>query len=135
MYIDNIIDGILKGIGKQFGSMTINICDLVITILIIFFVVPKLSITGYVLSIFISEIFNFFASFILLKKNINFKCDFLSFCIKPFMSSLFAFLVVRLFSISFDNFYISSIFRIAFFAIVYVLVVFLGTGLKNIIKA
>ena len=134
MYIDNIIDGILKGIGKQFGSMTINICDLVITILIIFFVVPKLSITGYVLSIFISEIFNFFASFILLKKSINFKFDFLSFCIKPFMASLFAFLVVRLFSISFDNFYISSIFNIVFFAIVYVLVVLLGTELKSIIK-
>ena len=42
MYIDNVIDGILKGVGSQFGVMVINICDLLITICIIYFVVPFL---------------------------------------------------------------------------------------------
>ena len=34
MYIDNVIDGILKGVGSQFGVLVINICDLLITILL-----------------------------------------------------------------------------------------------------
>ena len=72
MYIDNVIDGILKGVGSQFGVMVINICDLLITIFIIYFVVPFLGTNGYIFSIFVSEIFNFTASFILLKNKINF---------------------------------------------------------------
>ena len=69
MYIDNIIDGILKGVGSQFGVMVINICDLLITICIICFIIPILGTNGYIFSIFVSEIFNFTISFLLLKNN------------------------------------------------------------------
>lgn len=58
MYVDIIIDNILKGLDAQAKSMVINIIDLVVTTSFIFFFVPILGIKGYIFSIFISEILN-----------------------------------------------------------------------------
>lgn len=58
MYVDIIIDNILKGLDKQTDIMIINIIDLVVTTLFIFFFVPVFGIKGYIVSIFISEILN-----------------------------------------------------------------------------
>ena len=58
MYVDIIIDNILKGLDAQAKSMVINIIDLVITTSFIFFFVPIFGIKGYIFSIFISEILN-----------------------------------------------------------------------------
>mgnify|MGYP003036285941 FL=1 len=102
MYIDNVIDGILKGVGSQFGVLVINICDLLITIFIIYFVVPFLGTNGYIFSIFVSEIFNFTASFILLKNKINFSFDFFNCCIKPVFVAFLSFFISRILPISFN---------------------------------
>ena len=59
MYVDTVVDSILKGLNAQVGIMIINIIDLFVTISIIYFVVPILGVAGYILSIFISEILNF----------------------------------------------------------------------------
>ncbi len=58
MYVDIIIDNILKGLDAQTNVMVINIIDLVVSTVFIFFFVPILGIKGYILSIFISEILN-----------------------------------------------------------------------------
>ena len=58
MYVDIIIDSILKGIDKQIYSMKINIIDSIISILFILFIVPILGIKGYIISIFLSEMLN-----------------------------------------------------------------------------
>ena len=62
MYLDNIIDSILKGLNKQFSVMICNILDLLLTISVLYFLLPILGIEGYLLSIMISEIFNFCVS-------------------------------------------------------------------------
>ena len=59
IYIDNVVDSILKGINVQVRVMVINIVDLLFTVAIIYFLVPVLGIKGYIISIYISEIFNF----------------------------------------------------------------------------
>lgn len=64
MYVDTVVDSILKGLNAQVGIMLVNILDLFVTISIIFFVVPILGVSGYLLSIFISEILNFAVSLI-----------------------------------------------------------------------
>lgn len=122
MYIDNIIDGILKGINSQFGVMIINICDLLITICIIYFIVPIYGINGYVFSIFISEIFNFTASFILLKKKLIINFDFLNFCIKPFIICLFSYFITMFLPINFQNIQANYILKISTFTILYLLI-------------
>lgn len=131
MYIDNVIDGILKGVGSQFGVMVINICDLLITIFIIYFVVPFLGTNGYIFSIFVSEIFNFTASFILLKNKINFSFDFFNCCIKPAFAAFLSFFISRILPISFNLIWLNYITKIFLFALIYIGLMFLRTEEKN----
>lgn len=59
MYLDIVIDSILKGLDAQVSVMGINIFDCFISINFIYFLVPVLGFSGYIMSIFISEIINF----------------------------------------------------------------------------
>lgn len=97
MYLDSVIDSILKGLNKQFAVMCCNVLDLTITILFIYFLLPILGIYGYLVSIFISELLNFFVSFIQLLKYTKLKINWSDWLIKPMISlslsfSLFIFL-------------------------------------------
>lgn len=71
IYIDIIIDGILKGLDAQVSVLFINIIDLIISIFFITVFVPILGITGFILSIFISELINFSLSLAKLLKTIS----------------------------------------------------------------
>lgn len=70
MYVDNVVDAILKGLDKQVTVLKINILDLFTSILLIFVLIPKFGILGYIFVIYFSEILNFTLSFITLKKAI-----------------------------------------------------------------
>lgn len=81
IYLDLVIDNILKGLDAQISVVFINIADCLVTISFIYFVVPSLGFIGYILSIFVSEIFNVVLSLsrllILIHKNKyhNFKTE------------------------------------------------------------
>lgn len=68
---DNIIDNILKGINKQNEVMIINILDLFLNTIFIYFSIPILGISGYIISIYLSEIFNIIFSFSVLYKSLS----------------------------------------------------------------
>lgn len=59
MYVDIVIDGILKGLDAQVSVMAINVFDCIISISFIYFFVPVLGFSGYIISIFISEVIDF----------------------------------------------------------------------------
>ena len=59
MYLDIVIDGILKGLDAQVDVMIVNVLDCIISIAFIYFFVPVLGFGGYILSIFISEVVDF----------------------------------------------------------------------------
>lgn len=81
IYTDNILDNMLKGLNKQVNVMVCNIIDLILTIGILYFTLPILGLTGYLLAIMISEIFNFCVSYFHLYKATNFKIPLsLTFC-------------------------------------------------------
>jgi len=76
IYLDLVIDNILKGLDAQVSVVFINIADCLVTISFIYFVVPALGFPGYILSIFVSEIFNVILSLsklliLILKKTPN----------------------------------------------------------------
>lgn len=73
IYTDNILDSMLKGLNKQAGVVIVNIMDLILTICILFFSLPTFGLTGYLLAIIISEIFNFSISYLQLYKATGFK--------------------------------------------------------------
>lgn len=58
MYIDSSVDAILKGMNKQIYSMAVNIIDAATACIIIFILVPKIGVYGYIISIYVTEILN-----------------------------------------------------------------------------
>lgn len=70
MYIDSVIDAILRGLNKHVEVLKINILDLITSILLILILIPKLGITGLIIMIYYSEILNFTLSYITLRKTI-----------------------------------------------------------------
>lgn len=97
MYLDSVVDNILKGLDKQVGVMKCNILDLFISILGIFFLLPILGIKGYILVTYISTILNFSISTIQLKKCTNFKIDFLNWIAKPIIISIIIYMLLSMF--------------------------------------
>jgi len=58
MYLDGAIDGVLKGLNEQLHSMKINIADAFMSVLLVYFLVPHLGVNGYIIAVFVCEIFN-----------------------------------------------------------------------------
>lgn len=58
MYLDAAVDGILKGLNEQLYSMKVNIADALLSVGFVYFLVPNLSIKGYIITVFLCEIFN-----------------------------------------------------------------------------
>lgn len=91
IYLDNIIDNILKGLDNQTGVMFCNIADLLITIFFIIILLPKYGISGYIVVLYISEIFNFIVSLSQLYKTIPFKLNYISLLFIPILACIFAY--------------------------------------------
>lgn len=85
IYLDKIIDAMLRGLDKQVGVMFCNIFDLISTIVLIYTLVPVFGIYGYIAIIAISEILNFAISLHQLYNVTHFKFDFFSYVIIPFL--------------------------------------------------
>ena len=73
IYLDTIIDSVLRGLDAQVGVMIINILDLIFSVSFIYFAVPKLGLIGYIISIYMSELLNFTISLAQLIKLVYFK--------------------------------------------------------------
>lgn len=58
MYLDTCVDGMLKGLGEQLYSMRVNILDASLSILLVYLLLPKMGIMGYIVCIFATEIIN-----------------------------------------------------------------------------
>lgn len=119
MYIDNIIDNMLKGINEQVSVMFCNIIDLIVTISIIFFVVPVFGMHGYILSIFVSELLNFTISSVQLKKKINYSVNLKEFVVKPCLACWVSYLLIQIFNINIFSFNINTIIQISIFVFTY----------------
>ena len=63
MYIDMITDGMLKGLDQQVSSMRYNIIDSALCVALVYFLLPKYSVKGYIFILYASEIINFYLSF------------------------------------------------------------------------
>lgn len=100
MYLDNIVDGILKGLNKQVSVMIINIIDLISTILLICLLLPLYGIKGYLCVLFTSEILNCTLSIIVLLKSTKLKFDLKQWIIKPCFSCFISTIILNFIKIS-----------------------------------
>ena len=79
MYLDHVTDSMLKGIGEHVFSMWVNIADALLSVVLVFLLIPVLDISGYAIVIIIMELFNFSLSYMRLRKRVSFK-------VYPFLS-------------------------------------------------
>lgn len=58
MYVDSSVDGILKGMGQQVYSMTVNIIDALTSVILVWLLLPRMGLMGYILSVYVTETLN-----------------------------------------------------------------------------
>ena len=62
MYMDMSVDGMLKGLDEQKASMMYNIIDSGLCVALVYILLPRMAIKGYIIVLYVSEIYNFFFS-------------------------------------------------------------------------
>jgi stage V sporulation protein B len=98
MYLDHVTDAVLKGIGEQVYSMWVNISDSLLSVFLVWLLIPRMGILGYAVVIVAMEGYNFLLSVIRLSHKVHFKITPISSVILPgALSCLSAGLAKRLF--------------------------------------
>lgn len=62
MYLDTAVDSLLKGMGEQVYTMKVNIGDAAAGLILVCILTPKLGMYGYVLTVWLCEVGNLWAS-------------------------------------------------------------------------
>ncbi len=77
MFLDHVADNMLKGIGEQVYSMWVNILDSILSVALVFVLLPIMGIEGYAIVIIAMELFNFTLSIIRVSTRVGFSLDIL----------------------------------------------------------
>lgn len=96
MYLDNVVDGMLKGMGLQTASMRINILDAGVSLLLVWKIIPRVGMSGYLLTIYVSEVLNFLLSFRQLRKHAGLWLPFYRSVLAPVLAAMCGILLPRL---------------------------------------
>lgn len=95
MYLDMTTDGMLKGLDKQLDIMKINVLDSVLCVVLVFVLVPKIAVDGYIITIYAAEIINFICSFYKLGKASHLRLGWMKNFIKPLICSFSACMIAK----------------------------------------
>ena len=68
LYTDMAVDGCLKGLGQQLWSMGINVLDALLGLLLLWKLLPRFALTGYLALVYLTEVFNFALSALRLRR-------------------------------------------------------------------
>ncbi len=58
MYVDSSVDAVLKGMGEQVYSMNVNIADALSSVILVWLLLPRMGLWGYVVTIYVTETLN-----------------------------------------------------------------------------
>lgn len=96
MYLDTIVDGMLKGLNQQMHVLRYNIIDSLIRIFLIAFIVPAKGFYGFIAVMYVSNIFNPVLSLKRLFKVTGIKMNWSTWVIKPSMAAALSGLTLNL---------------------------------------
>ena len=125
MYLDHVTDAILKGIGEHVYSMWVNITDSLLSIVLLFFLLPELGIMGYAIVILVMEGYNLLLSMIRLCRRVKLRFALGRSLVFPFLCSLVAALLTSaLFALNGSTtpyffFFLKAIFFLCVFLFLY----------------
>ena len=97
MYLDTSVDSILKGLGYQLYSMIINIADATMSVILVWILLPKFGIMGYIATVYFTEILNAVLSITKLLLVTRAKIKVFDLVIKPLLSIIAASVLAHLF--------------------------------------
>ena len=132
IYLDNVIDNILKGLGKQVSVMCCNIVDLVISVSFIYFLLPIFGSVGYIIVMYISEILNYTISVITLFKETELKFKYFEWVIIPVICITFSIFLSSIFSFSYISTSLALILKILLCTIFYISLLYIFKKNENI---
>ncbi len=58
MYVDSSVDAFLKGMGEQVYSMNVNIIDALCSVILVWLLLPRMGLSGYIIAIYATETLN-----------------------------------------------------------------------------
>ena len=133
MYLDKVVDGMLKGLNEQLSYLSYNMLDSAIRVVLIFILAPILGIRGILIMMFVSTILNSLLSIRRLLKVTQVKFDFSNWLIKPLLSITFSGLFVKILMalLSLNSGILVLILEIAFSLITYLTVLLLTECVKR----
>ena len=137
MYLDTSVDSILKGLGHQFYCMIINIVDALFSVILVWILLPKYGIIGYVITVYFTELVNATLSITKLICVTNVKLKIIDLVAKPIFAIILATASIR-FVLSTGGIFASSIFEIIIHILLvsliyfFCLIVFRAIKLKEI---
>lgn len=133
MYLDKVVDGMLKGLNEQLSYLFYNILDSATRVVLIFILAPILGIRGILIMMFVSTILNSLLSIRRLLKVTQVKFDFSNWLIKPLLSITFSGLFVKILMalLSLNSGILVLILEIALSLIIYLTVLLLTECVKR----
>ena len=134
MYLDTATDALLKGLGQQVYSMNVNIIDALISVICVALLVPRMGIAGYLVTIYVTEIFNATLSMARLLRVSGFRPRIGKLLLRPLLAVAGAVAVARIVFVFCPTLTDAALaIRIAAVSLLYALLVFLlgGFGKKD----
>ena len=135
MYIDNVVDGMLKGLNKQVSVMICNIVDLFISTILMYILLPVYGIYGYIITLFVSEILNGLISIVQLLITTKVKLKKLDLIIKPLFCIFISTWSIQFLTGPFNGKISSLVIQILTYILCYIFMIFVTSTLtKNDFK-
>lgn len=83
MYLDSVVDGMLKGLNEQVSYLAYNIIDSILRVILTYILLPKFGIAGVIIVIIVSELLNTTLSIARLLKVTNMRLMVFDWIIRP----------------------------------------------------
>jgi len=71
--LDSVVDGMLKGLGKQLSSMAVNVLDALASLGFVCLLLPRYGVRAYIALLYLSECANFLLSYLCLRRRVTIK--------------------------------------------------------------
>lgn len=96
IYLDGIVDSMLKGLNEQLHYLAYNIADSFIRVVLVILLIPNYGMLGFVIVIYIGSIFNTGLSFLRLIKVTEIKIKVLQWVVAPLGIAVIVCMILRL---------------------------------------
>ncbi len=97
MYLDSVVDGMLKGLDQQLYSLKYNFSDSIMRVILIALLIPIFGLKAYIVILFMSEIYNASLSINRLLKVTRLEVDIIGWIVTPAVSAALLYYLLVLF--------------------------------------